>query len=114
MYEVCWPLLRPWAAFLGLLLPIVVVPAAQSEEPRLSISGYDPVAYFTDGKRFQANPNSNISGTDCAGATHRNTTAIARWASGRTPHQLDVASAVAGQGAVYDFDSFAISVRQLV
>ena len=50
MYEVCLPRLRRCAVFLGLLLAIVHVPAAQSEEPRLSISGYDPVAYFTDGK----------------------------------------------------------------
>jgi len=34
----------------GLLLATVLVPAARSEEPKLSISGYDPVAYFTDGK----------------------------------------------------------------
>ena len=28
-------------------------PGARSEEPKLSISGYDPVAYFTDGKPVQ-------------------------------------------------------------
>jgi len=50
MYEFCLPRLRPCAVFIGLLLATVHVPAAQSEEPRLSISGYDPVAYFTDGK----------------------------------------------------------------
>ena len=38
------------AALVGLLFATVLVPAARSEEPRLSISGYDPVAYFTDGK----------------------------------------------------------------
>ncbi len=27
--------------------------AARADEPRLSISGYDPVAYFTDGKPVQ-------------------------------------------------------------
>jgi enamine deaminase RidA (YjgF/YER057c/UK114 family) len=47
------PRLKPSAALLGLLFAIVLVPAAQSEEPRLSISGYDPVAYFTDGKPVQ-------------------------------------------------------------
>ena len=38
------------AALVGLLFATVLVPAARSEEPRLSISGYDPVAYFADGK----------------------------------------------------------------
>jgi enamine deaminase RidA (YjgF/YER057c/UK114 family) len=37
----------------GLLLATVLLPAARSEEPKLSISGYDPVAYFTDGKPVQ-------------------------------------------------------------
>jgi hypothetical protein len=32
---------------------VVLAPAARSEEPRLSISGYDPVAYFTEGKPLQ-------------------------------------------------------------
>jgi len=50
MWEVCLPRLKPSAAVVGLLFAIVLVPTAQSEEPRLSISGYDPVAYFTDGK----------------------------------------------------------------
>jgi enamine deaminase RidA (YjgF/YER057c/UK114 family) len=51
MWEVCLPRRRmPSAALLGLLFAIVLVPTARSEEPRLSISGYDPVAYFTDGK----------------------------------------------------------------
>jgi len=53
MYEVCLPRPRPCAAFLGLLLAIALVPAAQSDESRLSIGGYDPVAYFTDGKPVQ-------------------------------------------------------------
>jgi hypothetical protein len=35
---------------------VVLAPAARSEEPRLSISGYDPVAYFTEGnKRLRPN-----------------------------------------------------------
>jgi enamine deaminase RidA (YjgF/YER057c/UK114 family) len=50
MWEVCLPRLKPSAALLGLLFATVLVPAARSEEPKLSISGYDPVAYFTDGK----------------------------------------------------------------
>jgi len=37
----------------GLLFATVLVPAARCEEPKLSISGYDTVAYFTDGKPVQ-------------------------------------------------------------
>jgi enamine deaminase RidA (YjgF/YER057c/UK114 family) len=37
----------------GLLFATVLAPDARSEEPKLSISGYDPVAYFTDGKPTQ-------------------------------------------------------------
>jgi enamine deaminase RidA (YjgF/YER057c/UK114 family) len=36
-----------------LLSATVFVSGARSEEPKLSISGYDPVAYFTDGKPIQ-------------------------------------------------------------
>jgi enamine deaminase RidA (YjgF/YER057c/UK114 family) len=36
-----------------LLLATGLSPAARSEEPKLSISGYDPVAYFSDGKPVQ-------------------------------------------------------------
>jgi enamine deaminase RidA (YjgF/YER057c/UK114 family) len=46
----------PSAALLGFLFAIVLVPTAQSEEPRLSISGYDPVAYFTDGHPVPGKP----------------------------------------------------------
>jgi enamine deaminase RidA (YjgF/YER057c/UK114 family) len=46
------PRLKPVAALVG-LFAIVLATAAQGEEPRLSISGYDPVAYFTDGKPVQ-------------------------------------------------------------
>ena len=53
MWEVCLPRLKPSAALVGLLFSIALIPTAQSEEPRLSISGYDPVAYFTDGKPVQ-------------------------------------------------------------
>lgn len=41
---------RPRVALFGLLLGAVLGSAARADEPRLSISGYDPVAYFTDGK----------------------------------------------------------------
>src|SRR5271157_1818150 len=41
------------AALVGLLIATFLVPAARGEEPKLSISGYDPVAYFTDGKPVQ-------------------------------------------------------------
>jgi len=44
---VCFSRLVPSAALLGLLLP---APMARGDETRLAISGYDPVAYFTDGK----------------------------------------------------------------
>src|SRR5205085_5635033 len=45
--------LRPSATVIGLLFVTVFVPAARGDEPKLSISGYDPVAYFTDGKPVQ-------------------------------------------------------------
>jgi len=38
------------AALFGFLLVSLLGPAAWGDETRLSISGYDPVAYFTDGK----------------------------------------------------------------
>ncbi len=50
MSEVCLPRLKMSAALLGVLFATVLVPTARSEEPKLSISGYDPVAYFTEGK----------------------------------------------------------------
>ncbi len=50
MWEMCLPRLKPLAALVVLLSSIVLVPLARSDEPKLSISGYDPVAYFTDGK----------------------------------------------------------------
>src|SRR5262249_44728553 len=50
MWEVCPSRLKPVVALAGLLFATVLVPNARSEEPKLSISGYDPVAYFTDGK----------------------------------------------------------------
>ena len=40
----------------GLVLATLVSSAARGDEPRLSIGGYDPVAYFTDGKPVQGKP----------------------------------------------------------
>jgi enamine deaminase RidA (YjgF/YER057c/UK114 family) len=45
--------LRLSAALVGFFGVTLLVPSARSEEPKLSISGYDPVAYFTDGKPVQ-------------------------------------------------------------
>jgi hypothetical protein len=41
------------AALAGLLFAAVLAAGARSEEPKLSISGDDPVAYFTDGNPVQ-------------------------------------------------------------
>ena len=41
--------LKRFAVLFGLIL-YLLVPAAWGDETRLAISGYDPVAYFTDGK----------------------------------------------------------------
>ena len=41
------------AAVTGCLFATIVAADARSEEPKLSISGYDPVAYFTDGRPVQ-------------------------------------------------------------
>jgi enamine deaminase RidA (YjgF/YER057c/UK114 family) len=48
--------MRSLATVLGFLLATVLVPTARCEEPRLSISGYDPVAYFTEGRPVQGSP----------------------------------------------------------
>src|SRR5206468_702621 len=53
MRELCLPRLRPSTALVVLLFAAVLVPAARSEEPKLSISGYGTVSYFTDGKPIQ-------------------------------------------------------------
>lgn len=45
--------LKASAAMVGLMFLTVLIPSARSEEPKLSISSYDPVAYFTDGKPVQ-------------------------------------------------------------
>ena len=41
------------ATLLGLLFVALFGSTARGDEPKLSISGYDPVAYFTDGKPVQ-------------------------------------------------------------
>jgi hypothetical protein len=43
-------------ALFGLFYAILFGSTARGDEPRLSISGYDPVAYFTDGKPVPGNP----------------------------------------------------------
>jgi enamine deaminase RidA (YjgF/YER057c/UK114 family) len=45
--------LKPAAVLGGFLLMMPMAAVAGGDEPRLSISGYDPVAYFTDGKPVQ-------------------------------------------------------------
>ncbi len=45
--------LKPTAMLLGLLSATVLAATARGDEARLSISGYDSVAYFTDGKPVQ-------------------------------------------------------------
>ena len=44
------------AILLGTLVVTLFGSAAWAGEPRLSISGYDPVAYFTDGRPVQGKP----------------------------------------------------------
>jgi enamine deaminase RidA (YjgF/YER057c/UK114 family) len=44
------------AVLLGWIMLSLSAPAARTDEPRLSISGYDPVAYFTDGRPVQGKP----------------------------------------------------------
>ena len=46
---------------LAFLFATVLAPTAWGDEPRLSISGYDPVAYFTDGKPIQGKPEFEYS-----------------------------------------------------
>ena len=96
MWKVCPPRLKPSAALVGLLFAMVLVPTARSEEPKLSISGYDPVAYFTDGKpvqgktefeylwhklrwRFASGAHRDLF-AEIRTVTRRNTMAIVRWA----------------------------------
>ena len=53
MRERCHSRLKLSAAMAGLLSVAFLASSARSEEPKLSISGYDPVAYFTDGKAIK-------------------------------------------------------------
>src|SRR6266480_8061027 len=46
---------------LALLFATFLARTAWGDEPRLSISGYDPVAYFTDGKPVQGKPEFEYS-----------------------------------------------------
>jgi enamine deaminase RidA (YjgF/YER057c/UK114 family) len=46
---------------LALLFATFIATTAWGDEPRLSISGYDPVAYFTDGKPVQGKPEFEYS-----------------------------------------------------
>jgi Endoribonuclease L-PSP len=45
--------LKPSATLLAVLFMALHGYTARGDEPRVSISGYDPVAYFTDGKPVQ-------------------------------------------------------------
>jgi enamine deaminase RidA (YjgF/YER057c/UK114 family) len=56
MWKACFSRLKPTATLVALLSASVFVSVARSEEPKLSISGYDPVAYFTDAKPVQGKP----------------------------------------------------------
>src|SRR5205085_6872278 len=47
---------RSSAALFGFLLVLLFYPAARGGETRLAISGYDPVAYFTEGKPALGKP----------------------------------------------------------
>ena len=53
MLTACLPTLNRRATLLALLFAALFVSTAHANEPRLSISGYDPVAYFTVGKGVQ-------------------------------------------------------------
>jgi enamine deaminase RidA (YjgF/YER057c/UK114 family) len=47
---------RPKAALAAAMSLSLLAAAAMADEPRLSIGGYDPVAYFTDGRPVQGKP----------------------------------------------------------
>jgi enamine deaminase RidA (YjgF/YER057c/UK114 family) len=44
------------ATLVGLLFMVLFASTARGDEPKLSISGYDPVAYFTVGKPVEGSP----------------------------------------------------------
>lgn len=56
MPRTCFLALGPIASLGGLLFVTLLGTAASADEPRLSIGGYDPVAYFTDGRPVQGTP----------------------------------------------------------
>src|SRR5215472_8881358 len=87
--------LKPAAVLGGFLLLMPMAAVAGGDEPRLSISGYDPVAYFTDGKpvqgkseieylwhklrwRFANGEHRDLFAKNLT-ATRRNTTATVPW-----------------------------------
>jgi enamine deaminase RidA (YjgF/YER057c/UK114 family) len=53
MYRASCLAITRGTTLLGLLLMVLFALTARADEPRLSISGYDPVAYFTVGKPVQ-------------------------------------------------------------
>ena len=53
MWEAWLSRSRPSAILVGFLLMTALVADARGDELKLSISGYDPVAYFTEGKPVQ-------------------------------------------------------------
>src|SRR5262249_914602 len=53
MRRACFHALHRNTTPLALLFLALLGPAAWGDEPRLSISGYDPVAYFTDERPVQ-------------------------------------------------------------
>src|ERR1700747_3685756 len=50
MARALFPALTWTVTFCGLMFVPLLGLTARADEPRLSISGYDPVAYFTDGR----------------------------------------------------------------
>ena len=68
--------LKRSAMVLGVLILALHGYAARGDEPRLSISGYDPVPISPMGNLSRARPNSNICGTDRGGDLPPATTVI--------------------------------------
>jgi len=56
MWKAAFSALTPGAPPLVVLLVMLCAPAARGDEPRLSIGGYDPVGYFTDGRPMNGKP----------------------------------------------------------
>jgi len=53
MWKACFAPLKAFAVSVALLFLALPGPAAQADEAPLSISGYDTVAYFTEGRPVQ-------------------------------------------------------------